>query len=112
MCGSCQPVKQVVKVREEPVVKEKAPAIERPLLEPLSLYKHKPLNCEHQHAFCTANKEDVRRTIEGHELKERRVLTTKFVMKTIKRKVMQTVLKRKPTIQYNIVRVDKEITET
>lgn len=123
VCGGCQPSQPqpsqpqprepyVPPVVPEVVVeKVGAPAIERPLLTPSSLFKAKPLNCEHEHAFCTANTDDVRRTIEGHEMKERRVLTTKFVMKTVKRKVMMTVLKRKPTITYNIVNVDKEITE-
>ena len=42
---------------------------------------------------------------------ERKVLTTKFVMKTVKRKVMQTVLKRKPKTEYMIYKTDREITE-
>jgi len=42
---------------------------------------------------------------------EKKVLTTKYVMKTIKRQVKQTVLKRRPRTEYTIYKTEREITE-
>ena len=44
-------------------------------------------------------------------MKPRQVTVSRIVMKTVRRTVTQTVLKRKPTNTYNIVKVEKEITE-
>ena len=113
MCGGCEPQKApVVVVRKpEPIEKVGAPAVERPSSEPVSITKAEPVNCEHKHAFCSPNTVDVTRTLQSHKMVERKVLTTKFVMKTVKRRVTQTVLKRKPRTEYTIYKTDREITE-
>ena len=126
VCGGCQPPPKVVVRVEEPLKPPIAPVEvipkelvgvpvrAMPILTPVSLLEEGITTCNydpHEHEYCTENTNDVKRTIKGHVLKPRQVTVSRIVMKTVRRTVTQTVLKRKPTNTYNIVKVEKEITE-